>query len=225
MSYPPYPGTHEPAERYPSYVGPPAQSASGLATAAAWVAGLYALFEFIEAGLAWNAQGRYHDALERGEALPWTPYDFTVFAWFGILIAAYVVTCLWLSRVRTNAEALCPTLRHTRSSGWVWGGWLVPFVSFWIPFHIVRDVSRNERGTSVVPGLRAWWTFWLLSFFVERIGLAVVDGQSTDDPNAFQGLGLVETSNAVLTLVALVLWIRIIRRIGRLQNQLMGITG
>jgi hypothetical protein len=229
MSHPTYPGTPEPTGGYPPppayYVpGPPAQPAHGLATAAAWVAGLFALFEILEAALAWHAQSRYLDAIDHGEGLPWTPYDFTAFAWVGIMIATYVVTCLWLYRVRTNIDVLSPTLLHTRSRGWAWGGWVVPIVSLWFPYQVVRDVARDERGRSVVSGLGAWWTFWLLSLFVERIGIRVITNRSAVDSHALGGLGFVETTNAVLCLFALFFWIRIIRRITETQDRLLGIN-
>jgi hypothetical protein len=228
MSYPSYPGTPDPASGYPppAYYVPaaPTQPVRGLAIAAAWVAGLFALFEILEAGLAWHAQSRYLDAIDHGEDLPWTPYDFTALGWYGIFIAVYVVTCLWLHRVRTNLDLLAPTLRHARSPGWAWGGWVVPVVNLWFPFQVVRDVARDERGRSIASGLGAWWTFWLLSLFVERIGIRIITSQSAVDSHAIDGLGLVETTNAVLCLIALLFWIRIIRQITQAQDQLMGIV-
>ncbi len=229
MSYPPYPGASEPTGTYgppPAYYPAPWPTPAptrGLATAAVWIAVLFALFEVVEAGLAWQAQGKFLDAVDRGEVLPWTPYDFTFFGGFAVLIAAYVVTCLWLYRVRTNTDIMS-TLRHARSPGWVWGGWVVPIVSLWFPYQIVRDVSRDERGFPVVSRIGTWWTLWLLSLSVERIGLRIVNVQSEVDPNAYEGLGIVETLNAVLVLVALFFWIRIIRGITAHQDRLMGIT-
>jgi hypothetical protein len=107
----------------------------------------------------------------------------------------------------------------------VWGAWVVPFVNLGFPYQVVRDISTNDAGQVTAPRINKWWTFWLLSYFVEYLGLRVIYAQwrgGVDD--AFAALGLVETTNAVLCVVALVLWIGIIRQIGRDQNQLMGIA-
>ncbi len=74
------------------------------------------------------------------------------------------------------------------------------------------------------PRINKWWTFWLLSYIIEALGLRVIHAQArggVDD--AYAGLGIIETTNAVLCVAAFVMWITIVRRIGRMQDELMGI--
>jgi hypothetical protein len=229
MSYPSYPGTPEPTDEYP----PPGfasvrhpEPARGLMIGAIIMASVFVALEVIEAILSWPAQSRLLDAVESNEPLDFlTPYDVAGIMWFPVSIAAYVVTCLWLYRVRVNAEVLSPSVHHFRKRWWVWGSWVVPIVNLGFPYQVVRDISTNERGEVTAPRINTWWTFWLLSFFIEYLGLRVINIQSSADvADAYSGLGIIETTNAVLSVVAFVLWIKIIRRIAENQDQLMGIT-
>jgi hypothetical protein len=229
MSYPPYPGTPGPTGGYPppdfASVRRP-EPARGLMLATIVVASIFTALEVIEAALSWPAQSRLLDAVENNDPLDFlTPYDIVGFLWFPTMIMVYIVTCLWLHRVRLNSEALCPAVHHARKRWWVWGSWLVPFVSLGFPYQVVRDISKDEEGNVTAPRINMWWTFWLLSILIEQFGLKVIAVQaSADVPDAYSGLGLIETTNAALCVIASVLWIRIIRRIGQNQDQLMGIT-
>lgn len=229
MTYPPYPGPSEPTGDYPPReFGPVPQPepARGMMIAAIVMASVFVALEVIEAVLSWPAQSRLLDAVEHGERLDFvTPYDVAGFFWIPVLISVYIVTCVWLQRVRANAEILRPTVHHARKRWWVWGSWIVPIVNLGFPYQIVRDISTSERGEVTAPRINAWWTFWLLSFFIEYLGLRVINVQARADiEDAYSGLGIIETTNAVLCVAAFVMWIRIVRGIGRDQDQLMGIT-
>ena len=242
MSYPPYPGTPDPAAGYPSYPGTPQPAAGyppppgwvpmappeparGLMIASIVIAAAFTAAEVIEAILAWFAQSEYINAADNGVMSydVWTPYDFAAIPMMPLGIAAYVITCLWLYKVRTNAEALFPAGRHARSQGWVWGGWIVPVVNLWFPFQVVRDIARDPREVIGTPLIGWWWTFWLLSTFTIQIGSQLL-GPDEIHKSLVSALGTVETINALFTVVALVLWLKIIRRIGRLQDEFMGIV-
>jgi hypothetical protein len=222
---PPYPGDLGPdPHEQPTYnVAPPSpgqpKSAHSLGIAAMSIAAVFAAFEVIEAALAWPAQNRILDAAEAGERLDFTtPYDVMAVLWLPLLVTAYVVTCLWLFQARKNVEVLRPHALQARKRGWVWAGWLVPFVSLVFPFQVVRDVLihplRPSQGEKV---LGFWWAAFLIGNFVERIGLRVINGSS--DADSFAALGPVETVNALLMVLALIFWLRIIRTISREQDE------
>jgi hypothetical protein len=193
--------------------------------AAVVIAALYTFVQVLEAGLAWPAQQSYQDAADNGTMAfdVWTPYDFVAFPQLPLAIAAYVITCLWLYKVRTNHEAMFPGVHQTRSRGWVWGGWVCPVVSLWFPFQIVRDVDRDPRGPKRSALIGWWWATWLVTLFSGQIGTAIVSGTDIDT-EAVSALGTVETIDALLVVAAFILWFRIIRRIDAMQDQLMGIT-
>ena len=189
------------------------------------MASVFVALEIIEAALAWPAQSKYLEAADRGQMGydVWTPYDFVAIPFIPVGIAAYVVTCLWLYKVRTNADILFPGGRHARSRGWVWGSWICPIVSLWFPFQVVRDIAHDPREFKNNALIGWWWAFWLVSMLTFQIGSSFVSVNEIDTSTT-SALGTVETINALITITAFVLWIRVIRRIGRLQDELMGIT-
>lgn len=189
------------------------------------LASMFTALEIIEAALAWHAQSEYLAAADRGQMGydVWTPYDFAVIPFSLLGIASYVVTCLWLYKVRTNHDALFPSGHQARSKGWVWGGWVCPIVSLWFPFQVVRDVANDPREFKNNALIGWWWAFWLLSMCTVQIGSSFVSVNEIDT-SATSALGTVETINALITITAFVLWIRIIRRINSLQDRLLGIT-
>jgi Domain of unknown function (DUF4328) len=215
---PPYPG-----HGYPAYAPPVRmyESAKGLAVAAAVLAGLGAFIEVVDVPLAWLAAEQFEDAAARGipssEVI--TAFDVMGLPTFGVYVAAWIVSALWLSRARTNSEVLNPRCRHKRSAGWAWFGWIVPVVGFWFPYQYVRDVRlatvTEERRYSSVVGW--WWAMWLAS---QQIGLAgglVVMPPGSDAPR-FGLLAPIEGVAAVLAIAALVGWLRIIRQVTEDQN-------
>ena len=208
----------DPAHGLGAYA-PPAttfQSAKGLAVAAAVLAGLGALIEVVDVPLAWLAGEQYQDAAARGIPLDEvvTAFDAMGLPTFGVFLAAWIVSALWLSRARTNAEVLNPRCKHKRSAGWAWFGWIVPVVSLWFPYQYVRDVRlatvTEERGYSSVVAW--WWAAWLVSQHIGLVGGLVVVPPGSNAPR-FGLLAPVEGVAAVVAVAALVGWLRIIRQV------------
>jgi Domain of unknown function (DUF4328) len=192
------------------------QSAKGLAVAAAVLAGLGTFIEVVDVPLAWLAAEQFKDAAARGippsEVI--TAFDVMGLPTFGVFVAAWIVSALWLSRARTNAEVLNPRCHHKRSPGWAWFGWIVPVVLLWFPYQYVRDVrlatvSERRRDSTVVGW---WWAGWLASQHIGLVGGLVVmpPGSSV---TMFGLLAPLEGVAAVLAIVALVGWLRIIREV------------
>lgn len=225
MTHPPYPGPPTAPDAFPpqQHPGPPQISrgfnpASGLAYAAMAAAGLFTLFEIVEAGFAFAAQDDYVEAsrqdLDAVDVL--TAYDLVAIPWTLIVIATYVISCLWLSQVRTNAEHLEPGAPHARGRGWVWGSWIVPVVNLWFPFQVVRDIAK--RPNSPAPGrlLGWWWVFWLVYIISSRIGPSLTSFGEISP--AISALGAVESVNAGFCAAAFVLWLAVITHIRRGQK-------
>ncbi|MGH3314785.1 MAG: DUF4328 domain-containing protein [Nocardioidaceae bacterium] len=197
------------------------QSAKGLAVAAAVLAGLGALIEVVDVPLAWFAGEQFEDAAARGippsEVI--TAFDVMGPPTFGVFAAAWIVSALWLSRARTNAEVLNPRCNRRRSAGWAWFGWIVPVVNLWFPYQYVRDVRlatvTEERRYSTVVGW--WWAAWLASQHIGLVGGLVVMPPGADEAR-FGLLAPIEGVAAVLAVAALVGWLRIIRQVTEDQN-------
>lgn len=216
---PPYPPTalqqpYPPVPVYRVY-----RSGRGLAIAALVLAGLLTLVEVVEAILAWSAGRTYVQAARDGVPVEtiFTAYDFSTVIWLLAVVPAYIVSCLWLWRARANAEVLSAS-PHKRSRGWVWAGWLVPVVSLWFPYQVVRDVWRatETRWTQALLGW--WWAAWLLDGAMTQVGssLTPVAGQAAEGPAS--ALGPVESVSALVAVVAFALWCQVVLRIVREQE-------
>lgn len=185
------------------------------------------LLEIVEAAAAWPSGARLQEAAENGVAA-WevvTPYDVVGFPWMAVVLAAWILTSLWLSRARQNAIALCPTWEHKRSAVWAWLGWWVPVVSLWFPFQVVSDVRGAGAGPDARPGARSgtvlgwWWALWLVYMASSRIAPRIAAG-TDPDPDLVALLGPVETFNAVVAVAAVALWLRLVKEIDRDQRLL-----
>lgn len=199
----------------------PHPQAGTLGIVAVALAGIVTVIEVGEAMVASSSEELLRDAVAGG-ASPRdviTPIDFFALPWLLAQLAAWIVTALWLTQARDNAEALQPTARHARSKVWAWLGWFVPIVNLWFPRQIVRDVRvatvADKRKYSTVVGW--WWAMWLLYGFSTRIAAFIPMSMR---PGQLGGAGLAEWEiiSAVLAVVALVMWARIVLEVRKDQQ-------
>lgn len=129
---------------------------------------------------------------------------------FAILSIA-ILFLIWFHRARIMAEGRGWEQRRAR--GWAFWGWIVPFVSLWIPLQIMGDIWRaglpeaKRDRTAAWPAL--WWTCWLVGAS-QVVGLPYKVGQRA------RGLGLAPgtlTYILVATALAAVALIAIIRKV------------
>ena len=108
-------------------------------------------------------------------------------------------------------------------------GWIVPIVGLWFPKQMTDDVWR-ATASSLPPGhpdrrepsgperTGWWWGLWIvyatLSNLSGQLSLRLGD---RPDGGIFPGL---EVAMAVASVVALVFWIRVVRSLSRVQDQL-----
>ena len=129
-------------------------------------------------------------------------------------IGAWVIGCLWLTRVRQNVVVLRQYDRR-RSEVWVWLGWVIPIVNFWFPFQVVHDAVRSTAAAARVQpiGTRLWWAAWLGT----QLCSLILTGSKLFPPNQGLDRGLVAI-HVVVTAVALGLWLRIVLWLRRNQD-------
>ncbi|MGN0062786.1 MAG: DUF4328 domain-containing protein [Nocardioides sp.] len=166
---------------------------------------------------------RLVDAAERG--IPRyqlvTAYDVVLVAGLVALCAGWVAVASWLARARSNAEVLNPGARQEHEKEWAWVGWFVPVVALWFPYVFVRDVRRATAPRGVKPLLLSWWFAFLLYVSTIQFGPFLRADPSTG-PDEVAQLGGIETFNAVLALLAGVLWVLVVRRITSEQRAAHG---
>jgi len=131
-------------------------------------------------------------------------------------VLVWVISCLWLTRIRQNALVLQPWGQR-RSEVWVWLGWIIPIVNFWFPKQLLDDAIRATAPAAGVPPIRtgSWWAAWLSSGAL-AFTQAVL---SLMPPNDSLKLSLAVIQTVVLV-TALVLWLRIVRWLSTKQDAL-----
>lgn len=217
------PGPAGPPSGAPWPYAPTRNAPVGLAIASAVIAIVMALVEITTALSSAQAAGEFRDAIRRGLSSydVFTLYDALELLLFPVMLAAYVVSCLWLQLSRSNTFVIDPAARHQRRTIWVWLGWWVPIVSLWFPYQVVRDVqdgSRSKTGRAPV-GLGLWWTAWLVYIIGNRVTARV---STSDDADVVGILPAAEAVTAVAIVVACVMWCRLVRNITALQQDALG---
>lgn len=219
-------GPTPPAPHYtygaPLYTVPPVRVHAGLGVASVVLAVTWTLVQLTHMTFAPQAAQAFADAADLGLK----PYEsaFTAYDMVGMFVlpaalAAYVVSGLWLYKSRVSAQGANPSFVHERGKVWAWLGWAVPFVSLWFPYQVVRDV-RRATSPRPVTGIGWWWAAWLVGYFV---------GQSADKTSSRTTEAMtpivanlvvpLEVVSSIGMVVALVLWIRIVREVTTWQRE------
>ena len=183
-----------------------------------------AVIQVLIAATSWSAAEAYREAAREGRPA-WdvlTALDGVSLLAIPVLIATYVVACLWLQACRRNAVQLRPQDPHARSTVWVWLGWWVPIVNFWFPYQVVRDVRYASCGPRNGPGLGLWWTAWIVWAVFDRITSQMVPTDEID-PSVVDAMPTLATITAVASVVGAVRWIQIVRGITAGQRALVAL--
>lgn len=148
-----------------------------------------------------------------------TGYDLVAMVSFLVSIAAFILTGIWLTRARRNADRIAPAeQRLTRI--WVWLGWIVPIVSLWFPKRVVDDVWRSTVQSANRPDTGWWWGSWIVMQLFG--GLASAAFTITGEPRGYilEHLVLLEVLTALAMTIAVVGWVRVVRVISQAQDAL-----
>ena len=177
--------------------------------------------------MSWQAKNDYLDAAHDGRP-GWdtfTAYDILALLTLPAIIAAYVVTGLWLYRARVNTDLLSAT-PQARSRGWVWGGWICPIVNLWFPFQIVRDTLRvRTHHPAAGPLVGWWWGLWLTATVFSWIEGFFVPGGDTIDTDLVGMIPAMSVIHTILLTATGLLWLRIVRAIDRDQESQLAQAG
>jgi uncharacterized protein DUF4328 len=207
---------HAAASYYPApaFAPEPPKNLTALGVLAFASATLATLFTAVDASVIGRAVRTGGDQGGDLESLDWSVgvYYLGNMLTFAALVGAWVTGSMWLFRARKNAEVLAPGYHHARSSGWAWGGWICPIVSFWFPFQLVRDVHKAVTPLGLTTIIGWWWGLfltvvigWRISDRVESDALASGTGASD-----VQGFAIFL---AVVMVAALLAWGLVLRKI------------
>jgi len=218
MTHTPEPPQH-PASAYyppPAYAAAQAKDLTAFGILAFSAAALATLFACVNATVVARAirEGATADEIE---TLDWSVVVYGLGSGLTVLalIAGWVTGSMWLFRARSNADLLEPGRGHARSSGWAWGGWICPIVSFWFPFQVVRDVHKALTPLSTWPVIGWWWGFYIVMTIGWRISGSVEDDATSATASSAQSVAIFF---AIVMVVTLVLWGLVLRKVTKEQH-------
>ncbi|MEU2564047.1 DUF4328 domain-containing protein [Streptomyces longispororuber] len=177
--------------------------------------------------------GEYGEAFQREVEDADSRYALAGGAQLVACVLTAVVFLYWFRLVRVNAELFVPEA-HTKGRGWALGGWFVPVVNLWVPRRVTSDIwDASVPGPEVAGRLApvgwdpreprpahalisAWWTLWIVGFFVGRTAGRVYSGAETASEYA-TGLRWMMIADA-LDVVAAVLAVAVVYRITTMQD-------
>lgn len=226
VPYPAAPAGFGPPTGYPQLnFQPPPPAPTGLALAARLAAIAVGLTSIVSLALAFPALTSYREAAARGDdALDvFTAYE--VFTLVGILaqLIAFILTCLWLYECRTRVDGFAPWVPQRRSKVWVWLAWIVPVVSFWFPYQVIRDVRRGSYPhLRIGNALVGWWlAAWIAYQIADQFSAFTLPMQGEIDIATIEATLIPTQAIATaICLSALVLWWKVISDIMDGQVQL-----
>ena len=130
-----------------------------------------------------------------------------------LLVVTAVLWVIWFQRAYKNVSTVHDVEHGT---GWAIGAWFVPFLNLVRPFQMAREIvveTPSPRLTKAPALLGWWWGTWLISGMLSRFGFS-------RDPESLDALvtsDTVSTCSDVVSIVAAVLAILVVRRITRAQ--------
>jgi hypothetical protein len=192
----------------------------GLRVAVIVLSVLLAAVYWLSALLAPSADRAYEDAVAEGRSTAdmVTAYDLVGLLTVPILLAAWIVTCVWLGRARSNALRLNPQGQR-RSAVWVWLGWIVPIVSLWFPRQILNDTIQATGpavGRRQPIALGRYWAAWIAMSLLSNAEFRLTLSAKPQD----SVIPALEFAIAIVTTVALVLWVGVVREVSDVQDVL-----
>lgn len=180
-----------------------------LAAAVVVLSSTYFALQVVLALLSFDAADAYAAATDPSQV--YTAYDVAGIPFGMVMVAVFVVGCLWLNECRKFAVAINPTYHHARSTAWVWLGWVIPVVALWFPYQVVRDVRRSTIREA--SGIGIWWGAW--------IGASLMSNQTTLVTLGYRDastLPAIEIAATCLFAIAFIGWLRIIRELTAAQR-------
>ncbi|WP_425954393.1 DUF4328 domain-containing protein [Xylanimonas sp. McL0601] len=201
----------------------PLRAPLGLGVATIVLAAVWTALQFVSLATSFDAADQYAAAAAAGTSVfkVNTAYDGLGLLTGPVTVAAYVVGCLWLQDSRRFAEVVAPAVRQTRGRVWVWLGWVVPVVSFWFPYQVVRDVAAGT-GARVRSTLGWWWASWLVAQWLAGQASFLAAGWGSRDPSTLPTFEMCATA---ATVGGFILWVRIVRAVSAGQRARLATIG
>lgn len=141
-----------------------------------------------------------------------------------LFILTAIVFLRWLYRSYANLRHL-GSGRSDETPRWAVGYWFIPFINLVKPYNIVKElwhrthygnIRGHEAAVSAPATIGIWWSSYLLTGFISR-GAAKL-GEMAETIPQFIAATLIDAGGDLLTVIAGLLLIGIIRHIDRTQQ-------
>lgn len=145
--------------------------------------------------------------------------------YLAIGFVGFVFFLLWFRRAYFNLNQISPDYA-SYGEGWAVGGWFVPFLNFFYPYKIMREIKAGsesalrdrqiEKGSNFM--VAAWWTCYLTSIAVGQISTWVrFRAVDFEDVKRSLAIGLL---SQLINIVCLGLAAALIKNISTTEEQL-----
>lgn len=146
---------------------------------------------------------------------------------FSVYVCCYVLFILWFRRAYYNLHQVVKHLEH--SEGWAAGAWFVPFINFFRPYQIMRElyVESEKYISKINPDytkklnvtfVGLWWTLWIIASFLERIGMRLnLKAETLDEIINATTINLI---NEIFTIPLCLIIIKVIKDYSVVENEL-----
>ncbi len=141
-----------------------------------------------------------------------------------LLLVTGVVFCIWFYRAHKNLTLL-GVRGLTYSPGWAAGSFFVPILNLFRPYQIAQEVwrasdpaappdsPRSWRAGSGSALIGGWWACWILANLTGTVASRMEGFGTATDPGTLQAATLVDLVSSLLSFLAAVLAILVIKQI------------
>ena len=145
-----------------------------------------------------------------------------------VYLFTIVFFLIWLNRAYKNLAPL-RAQNIEFSPGWAVGWWFIPFANLVKPYQVMQELWREsdpdfDAGSGFLSNsvgtapryMMFWWAFWIISNIFSNISSRVYDPENM---STVQVSGYLFIITGILTIIAAVLAIKVIRDITQRQDE------
>lgn len=140
-------------------------------------------------------------------------------AYLAAMLICIVLVAMWIHRAHSNLrEAGIDGLEFT--PGWAVGWYFIPFANLVKPYGAMRELwhaSHGQTGDFAAPApslINYWWAAWIIGNILSNISAQI----TLRSPDSVSAASLIGAAGSVLSLIAALFLLQLVRRISAAQR-------